>query len=82
MYTTNPRDQVLARGESSLPPVLAIVTDAGNSSREQVRRGPRPSDLPLLAPVRATWASTLMICCGLDTKTALKAVQNRLLARA
>ena len=33
------RDTVFARGEGALPATLAIVTDAGNASKEQVGRG-------------------------------------------
>ncbi|GBF98291.1 hypothetical protein Rsub_10954 [Raphidocelis subcapitata] len=35
LWLTDIRDQVLSQGEGSLPASLAIVTDAGNSSREQ-----------------------------------------------
>ena len=39
LHETPRREQVLARGAGALPAVLAIVTDAGSSSKEQVRPG-------------------------------------------
>lgn len=41
LWLTDLRDAVRARGEGALPATLAIVTDAGNASKEQVwrRRG-------------------------------------------